>query len=154
MNHTILGLSGSQRPTRDWNVADIANKAYDLEGKTVRTVGRKRIGRLLLQRLKPFGCNLLYHDHIKMDLALENQISASYEEDLDKILPKCDIVAINTHLIEKTNGDVWYSQPAQKDHPWRYMPNQVIPPLTYLEQPLMHKFVHISYITDSYGQSD
>ncbi|KAJ0493269.1 putative formate dehydrogenase [Helianthus annuus] len=39
------------------------------------------------------------------------------------------------------SGDVWYLQPALKDHPWRYMPNQSIPPVTFLEQPLMHKFL-------------
>nr|KAJ0222552.1 hypothetical protein LSAT_V11C200083620 [Lactuca sativa] len=156
----------------DWNVAGIAHRAYDLEGKTVGTVGCGRIGRLLLQRLKPFGCNLLYHDRIQMDSELENQIGATFEEDLDKMLPKCDIIVINTPLTEKTkgmfdkerigklkkgvlivnnargaimdtqavvdgcnsghiggySGDVWYPQPAPKDHPWRYMPNQAMTP--------------------------
>lgn len=156
----------------DWNVAGIAYRAYDLEGKTVGTVGAGRIGRLLLQRLKPFNCNLLYHDRLKMDSELENQIGAKFEEDLDKMLSKCDIVVINTPLTEKTkgmfnkeriaklkkgvlivnnargaimdtqavvdacnsghiagySGDVWYPQPAPKDHPWRYMPNQAMTP--------------------------
>ncbi|KAG8384821.1 hypothetical protein BUALT_Bualt04G0158200 [Buddleja alternifolia] len=156
----------------DWNVAAIAYRAYDLEGKTVGTVGAGRIGRLLLQRLKPFNCNLLYHDRIKMDPELESQIGAKFEEDLDKMLPKCDIIVINTPLTEKTkgmfdkekiaklkkgvlivnnargaimdtqavvdacssghiagySGDVWYPQPAPKDHPWRYMPNQAMTP--------------------------
>ncbi|MCD7452064.1 formate dehydrogenase (NAD+) [Datura stramonium] len=156
----------------EWNVAGIAHRAYDLEGKTVGTVGAGRIGRLLLQRLKPFNCNLLYHDRLKMDSELENQIGAKFEEDLDKMLSKCDIVVINTPLTEKTkgmfdkeriaklkkgvlivnnargaimdtqavvdacnsghiagySGDVWYPQPAPKDHPWRYMPNQAMTP--------------------------
>nr|ARV78458.1 mitochondrial formate dehydrogenase [Vernicia fordii] len=156
----------------DWNVAGIAYRAYDLEGKTVGTVGAGRIGRLLLQRLKPFNCNLLYHDRVKMDPELENQTGAKFEEDLDAMLPKCDIVVINTPLTEKTkgmfnkeriaklkkgvlivnnargaimdtqavadacssghiggySGDVWYPQPAPKDHPWRYMPNQAMTP--------------------------
>lgn len=156
----------------EWNVAAIAHRAYDLEGKTVGTVGAGRIGRLLLQRLKPFNCNLLYHDRLKMDSELENQIGAKFEEDLDKMLSKCDIVVINMPLTEKTkgmfdkeriaklkkgvlivnnargaimdtqavvdacnsghiagySGDVWYPQPAPKDHPWRYMPNQAMTP--------------------------
>lgn len=156
----------------EWNVAGVAHRAYDLEGKTVGTVGAGRIGRLLLQRLKPFNCNLLYHDRLKMDSELENQIGAKFEEDLDKMLSKCDIVVINTPLTEKTkgmfdkeriaklkkgvlivnnargaimdtqavvdacnsghiagySGDVWYPQPAPKDHPWRYMPNQAMTP--------------------------
>ncbi|WCJ20959.1 formate dehydrogenase [Euphorbia peplus] len=156
----------------DWNVAGIAYRAYDLEGKTVGTVGAGRIGKLLLQRLKPFNCNLLYHDRLKMDPELENQIGAKFEEDVDAMLPKCDIVVINTPLTDKTmgmfnkeriakmkkgvlivnnargaimdtqavadacssgqiggySGDVWYPQPAPKDHPWRHMPNQAMTP--------------------------
>ncbi|XP_062106838.1 formate dehydrogenase, mitochondrial [Humulus lupulus] len=156
----------------DWNVAGIAYRAYDLEGKTVGTVGAGRIGKLLLQRLKPFNCNLLYHDRLKMDSELEKEIGAKFEEDLDTMLPKCDIVVINMPLTDKTrgmfdkeriakckkgvlfvnnargaimdtqavvdacsnghiagySGDVWYPQPAPKDHPWRYMPNQAMTP--------------------------
>ncbi|KAL0288006.1 UNVERIFIED_CONTAM: Formate dehydrogenase, mitochondrial [Sesamum calycinum] len=156
----------------DWNVAAVSHRAYDLEGKTVGTVGAGRIGRLLLQRLKPFNCNLLYHDRVKMDPELESQTGAKFEEDLDAMLSKCDIVVINTPLTEKTkgmfdkeriaklkkgvlivnnargaimdtqavadacssghiagySGDVWYPQPAPKDHPWRYMPNQAMTP--------------------------
>lgn len=156
----------------DWNVAGIAYRAYDLEAKTVGTVGAGRIGRLLLQRLKPFNCNLLYHDRIRIDPELEKETGAKFEEDLDAMLPKCDIVVINTPLTDKTrglfdkeriakckrgvlfvnnargaimdtqavvdacssghiagySGDVWYPQPAPKDHPWRYMPNQAMTP--------------------------
>lgn len=156
----------------EWNVAAIAYRAYDLEGKTVGTVGAGRIGRLLLQRLKPFNCNLLYHDRLKMEPEVESEIGAKFEEDLDAMLPKCDILVINTPLTEKTkglfnkeriaklkkgvlivnnargaimdtqavvdacssgqiggySGDVWYPQPAPKDHPWRYMPNQAMTP--------------------------
>ncbi|XVE83952.1 hypothetical protein DITRI_Ditri16bG0130200 [Diplodiscus trichospermus] len=158
--------------TGDWNVAGIAYRAYDLEGKTVGTIGAGRIGKLLLQRLKPFNCNLLYHDRVKIDPELEKQIGAKFEEDLDAMLPKCDIIVINMPLTEKTrgmfdkeriaklkkgvlivnnargaimdtqavadacssghiagySGDVWYPQPAPKDHPWRYMPNQAMTP--------------------------
>ncbi|KAJ7974561.1 Formate dehydrogenase, mitochondrial [Quillaja saponaria] len=156
----------------EWNVAGIAHRAYDLEGKTVGTVGAGRIGRLLLQRLKPFNCNLLYHDRVRIDPELESQTGAKFEEDLDSMLPKCDVIVVNTPLTDKTrglfdkdrigkckkgvlivnnargaimdtqavadacssghiagySGDVWYPQPAPKDHPWRYMPNQAMTP--------------------------
>ncbi|XP_031109637.1 formate dehydrogenase, mitochondrial [Ipomoea triloba] len=156
----------------EWDVARIAHRAYDLEGKTVGTVGAGRIGRLLLQRLKPFNCNLLYHDRLKMEPELEKEIGAKFEEDLDAMLSKCDVVVINMPLTDKTrgmfdqhriakmkkgvlivnnargaimdtqavvdacssghiagySGDVWNPQPAPKDHPWRYMPNQAMTP--------------------------
>ncbi|OIW21467.1 hypothetical protein TanjilG_04911 [Lupinus angustifolius] len=161
-----------QAVSGEWNVAGIAHRAYDLEGKTIGTVGAGRIGRLLLQRLKPFNCNLLYHDRLQLDPELENQLGAKYEEDLDAMLPKCDVLVINTPLTDKTrglfdknriskckkgvlivnnargaimdtqavadassnghiagySGDVWFPQPAPKDHPWRYMPNHAMTP--------------------------
>jgi formate dehydrogenase len=91
-----------QASNGEWNVAAIAHRAYDLEGKTIGTVGAGRIGKLLLQRLKPFNCNLLYHDRLKMDPELEKQIGAKFEEDLDAMLPKCDVIVINTPLTDKT----------------------------------------------------
>ncbi|KAF7047737.1 hypothetical protein CFC21_056622 [Triticum aestivum] len=168
-------LPGYQQVVQgEWNVAGIAHRAYDLEGKTVGTVGAGRIGRLLLQRLKPFNCNLLYHDRIQINPELEKEIGAIFEEDLDVMLPKCDVIVINTPLTEKTRGmfnkekiakmkkgviivnnargaimdtqavadacssgyiagyggDVWFPQPAPKDHPWRYMPNHAMTPHT------------------------
>ncbi|CAN6992803.1 unnamed protein product [Brassica oleracea var. botrytis] len=159
----------------EWNVAGIAYRAYDLEGKTIGTVGAGRIGKLLLQRLKPFGCNLLYHDRLQMEPELEKEIGANYVENLNEMLPKCDVVVLNMPLTEKTrgmfnkemigkmkkgvlivnnargaimdrqavveamesgqiggySGDVWDPQPAPKDHPWRYMPNQAMTPHIY-----------------------
>ncbi|XP_059639821.1 formate dehydrogenase, mitochondrial-like [Cornus florida] len=88
----------------DWNVAGCSYRAYDLQGKTVGTVGCGRIGKLLLQRLKAFDCNLLYHDRLKMDAEMEKLTGAKYEENMDSMLPKCDIVVINTPLMEKTKG--------------------------------------------------
>jgi formate dehydrogenase len=84
---------------KECNVVAIAYKAYDLEEKKVGTVGAERIRRLLLQRLKPFNCTLLYHDRLKMETKLENQTGAKFDEDLDSILSKCDIVVINMPLI-------------------------------------------------------
>jgi formate dehydrogenase len=86
----------------EWDLAAVAHRAYDLEGKTVGTVGAGRIGKLLLQRLKPFGCNLLYHDRLRADAALEEELGAAFEEDLDAMLPKCDVVVLNMPLTDKT----------------------------------------------------
>lgn len=86
----------------DWNVAAIAHRAYDLEGKTIGTVGAGRIGKLLLQRLRPFNCNLLYHDRLKMEPELEKETGAKFEEDLDAMLGKCDVIVINMPLTDNT----------------------------------------------------
>lgn len=38
----------------DWKVAAISYRSYDLEGKTIGTIGAGRIGKELLKRLKVF----------------------------------------------------------------------------------------------------
>jgi len=39
-------------------------------------------------------------------------------------------IMLNIHLSDLSgySGDVWFPQPAPKDHPWRYMPNQAMTP--------------------------
>jgi formate dehydrogenase len=43
-----------------WDVADCAERAYDVEGMHVGTVAAGRIGLAVLRRLKPFDCQLHY----------------------------------------------------------------------------------------------
>jgi formate dehydrogenase len=86
-------------------VVVIAYRAYNLEGKIVGTVGAGHIKRILLQRLKPFNCTLLYHDRLKMEPELEIQTWENFEEDLDLMLSKYDIVVINMPLTEKIRYD-------------------------------------------------
>ncbi|KAH7292304.1 hypothetical protein KP509_29G061300 [Ceratopteris richardii] len=156
----------------EWDVAAQCYRAYDLEGKTVGTVGCGRIGRELLKRLKAFNCNLLYHDRFSMGEKFEKETGAKWEENLQEMLPKCDVIVINVPLTEKTKcmmnkellrklkkgavivnnargaimdrdavvealesghlagygGDVWYPQPAPKDHPWRSMAYHAMTP--------------------------
>jgi formate dehydrogenase len=66
----ILTLVRNQIPDHeqiiadDWNVAEIARNAFDLEGKVVGTVGAGRIGYRVLQRLQGFDCKeLLWFDY-------------------------------------------------------------------------------------------
>ena len=48
----------------EWNVAEVARNAFDLESKVVGTIGAGRIGYRVLQRLRPFGCKeLLYYGY-------------------------------------------------------------------------------------------
>ncbi|KAG0623870.1 hypothetical protein M758_3G207700 [Ceratodon purpureus] len=87
-----------------WNVAAVAYKAFDLQGKTVGTVGSGRIGLELLKRLKAFDCKLLYYARHSMGEEKEKATGATWESDLDKFLAACDVVSINLPLSDKTRG--------------------------------------------------
>ena len=48
----------------EWDVSEVARNAYDLEGKTIGTIGAGRIGYRILERLQPFNPKeLLYYDY-------------------------------------------------------------------------------------------
>ncbi|UNI18727.1 Formate dehydrogenase [Purpureocillium takamizusanense] len=151
----------------DWDVAAVADKEFDLAGKTVGTVAVGRIGERVLQRLKPFGCRLLYYDYQPLSEEAQNTIGCKRMDSLEEMLGECDVVTINCPLHEKTKGlfnkdliekmrtgsylintargaivvkedvaealksgklagyggDVWFPQPAPKDHPLRTAKN-------------------------------
>ncbi|OCF32774.1 formate dehydrogenase [Kwoniella heveanensis BCC8398] len=89
----------------DWNVAEIARDAYDLEGKVVGTVGCGRIGYRVLQRLQGFGCKeLLWFDYTDLPEEAKKGINARRVDKLEDMLAQCDVVTINCPLHEKTRG--------------------------------------------------
>ncbi|WFD43058.1 formate dehydrogenase [Malassezia psittaci] len=89
----------------EWNVAEITQNSYDVEGKVVGTLGIGRIGRLILQRLKPFDCKqLLYYDYNQLDTATEKQIGCERVEDLEDFVSRCDVITINAPLHAGTQG--------------------------------------------------
>ncbi|CAF1205258.1 unnamed protein product [Adineta steineri] len=156
----------------EWDIAKIADKAYDLENKHVGTVAAGRIGLRVLQRLKPFDVHLHYYDKFRLDKSIEKELNVTYHSSVESLAKVCDVVTINCPLhpetehmfdkkmlslmkkgsyivntargkimdrdalvdaiksnhIEGYAGDVWYPQPAAKDHPWRSMPRHAMTP--------------------------
>jgi len=155
-----------------WNIAECAERAWDLEGKKVGTLGVGRIGYRVLQRLKPFDCELHYFDKFRLDESKEKELGATYHKNPEDLFKTCDVVTINVPLHGETRemvdskmiklmkpgswivntarglivkrddivkelesgqlggyaGDVWFPQPAPKDHPWRHMPRHGMTP--------------------------
>lgn len=85
-----------------WNIADDVAASYDLEGKSVGTVAAGRIGLRVLQRLKPFDCNLHYFDHFRLPDAIENDLGATYHPSVESMIKECDVVTINCPLHPET----------------------------------------------------
>ncbi|GJJ09014.1 hypothetical protein Clacol_003235 [Clathrus columnatus] len=108
---TILTLvrnydTGHQQAiTGNWQVSNIARKAFDLENKVVGTIGAGRIGYRVLQRLKAFDCKeLLYYDYNPLSKDLEDAVGCKRITDLKEFLGKCDVVTVNCPLHEQTRG--------------------------------------------------
>ena len=155
-----------------WNIADCVERAYDLEGMHVGTVGAGRIGLAVLKRLKPFDVKLHYFDKHRLPEKVEKELGLTYHPNVESLVKVCDVVTINAPLHSETEGmfndkligkmkhgsylvntargkiadrdavvralesgqlagyagDVWFPQPAPRDHPWRTMPHHGMTP--------------------------
>jgi formate dehydrogenase len=155
-----------------WNIADCAERSYDVEGMHVGTVAAGRIGLAVLRRLKPFDMHLHYTDRHRLPEAVEKELGLAWHPNVEDMVKVCDVVTINAPLHPETEnlfndkllskmkrgaylvntargkicdrdaivralesgrlggyaGDVWFPQPAPKDHPWRTMPHHGMTP--------------------------
>ena len=120
---TILDLvrnfvpAHEQAVSKGWDIAGAAKDSYDLEGKTVATVGAGRIGYRILERLIAFNPKkLYYYDYQGLSKELVDRLNKASEvlngrgdivervENLVDMLGKSDVVTINAPLHEKTKG--------------------------------------------------
>lgn len=172
---TILNLVRNFVPAHEqivnhgWDVAAIAKDAYDIEGKTIATIGAGRIGYRVLERLVAFNPKeLLYYDYQGLPKEAEEKVGARRVDTVEELVAQADVVTVNAPLHAGTKGlvnkellskfkkgawlvntargaicnaqdvadavasgqlrgyggDVWFPQPAPKDHPWRDMRNK------------------------------
>lgn len=108
---TILALVRNFVPAHemiingDWEVAAVAKNSYDLEGKTVATIGVGRIGERVLRRLKPFDCKeLIYYDYAALPADVEAEIGCRRADTVEDAIKDADVVTINCPLHEGTKG--------------------------------------------------
>ncbi len=85
-----------------WNIADCAERSYDLEGMAVGTVAAGRIGTAVLKRLKPFDVQLHYTDKHRLPADVERELGARYHENVESMIGVCDVVTINAPLHPET----------------------------------------------------
>jgi len=85
-----------------WDIAAIADRAWDLEGKSVGTVAAGRIGYRVLQRLKPFDVKLHYYDKFRLKPEQEKELGVTYHPNVESLAKACDIVTINCPLHPET----------------------------------------------------
>lgn len=87
-----------------WNIADCVERAYDLEGMVVGTVGAGRIGSAVLRRLHPFDVELHYTDRHRLPTAVEEELGLTYHPTAADLVPACDVVTVNAPLHPETEG--------------------------------------------------
>lgn len=85
-----------------WNIADCASRSYDLEGMHVGTVASGRIGRAVLERLKPFAVALHYTDRHRLPREVEENLGVEFHETVESMVKVCDVVTINAPLHPET----------------------------------------------------
>jgi len=85
-----------------WNIADCAERSYDLEGMQVGTVGAGRIGLAVLKRLKPFDVKLHYTERHRLPKEVEAELNLTYHPSPESMVSVCDVVTINTPLHPET----------------------------------------------------
>jgi len=88
----------------EWDIARIADQAYDLENKHVGTVAAGRIGYRVLQRLKPFAVKLHYTDKIRLKPQQEKALDVAFHQTVEEMVPHCDVITINCPLHPQTEG--------------------------------------------------
>jgi formate dehydrogenase len=87
-----------------WNIADCAERSYDLEGMQVGTVAAGRIGSAVLRRLAPFEVGLHYTDRHRLPAEVEQELGVTYHPDVESLVAVCDVVTINAPLHPETEN--------------------------------------------------
>lgn len=87
---------------KGWNIADCAERSYDLEGMQVGTVAAGHIGLAVLRRLKPFDVKLHYTERHRLLQNIENELNLTYHPDVESMVRICDVITINCPLHAET----------------------------------------------------
>jgi formate dehydrogenase len=87
-----------------WNIADCAERSYDIEGMQVGTVAAGRIGSAVLRRLKPFEVGLHYTERHRLPSGVEEELGLTFHPDVESLVRVCDVVTINAPLHPETEN--------------------------------------------------
>lgn len=85
-----------------WNIADSVSRSYDVEGMNVGVLGAGRIGRAVLERMKPFDVILHYHDRHRLPADVEKALGVTFHENVESLVKACDVLSIHCPLHPET----------------------------------------------------
>jgi glyoxylate reductase len=75
---------------------------HSLGGKTLGIVGMGRIGQAVARRAIAFGMRIAYHNRRSLPAALERELGAHYEPDLDRLIAQVDILSLHCPATPET----------------------------------------------------
>ncbi|MFB9376514.1 NAD-dependent formate dehydrogenase [Kineococcus gynurae] len=87
-----------------WNIADAAQRSYDLEGMDVGIFAAGRIGRAVIERLAPFGVRLHYTDPHRLPAEYEQRYGLTFHDDIRSLVRDIDVLTVHAPLTEHTQG--------------------------------------------------
>jgi phosphoglycerate dehydrogenase-like enzyme len=88
---------------RDGEWPQLTGRCLELQGKTLGIVGLGHIGCEVAKRAKAFGMDLLYHDPVPADEAVEAELRLQPVA-LDDLLDRADVVTVHVPLMASTRG--------------------------------------------------
>lgn len=74
-----------------------------LWGKRLGIVGMGRIGQALARRAKAFGMQVHYHNRKPVSPRIEEELGATWWDDLDQMLARMDVVSLNCPATKETH---------------------------------------------------
>ena len=85
-----------------WNIADCAEREYDLEGMDVGILAAGRIGVAVLRRLAPFAVHLHYSDKRRLPPEVEEELGLTFHPDARSLARSVDVLSIHSPLVPET----------------------------------------------------
>lgn len=75
----------------------------ELRGRNLGIVGMGRIGQAFAHRARAFGMNIIYHNRNRLHRNTENELDATYIENLKTLAEQSDVISLNCPLNESTH---------------------------------------------------
>jgi glyoxylate reductase len=77
---------------------------HRISGKTLGIIGFGRIGEAVSRRAKALGLSILYNKRKRLPASSEDELGISYEEDIDRLIARSDIISIHCPLTHETDN--------------------------------------------------
>jgi formate dehydrogenase len=106
----ILSLVRNYIPSHEWaakggwNIADCVSRSYDIEGMQLGVIAAGRIGRAVLERMKPFSVGLHYYDFHRLPTDVEKALGLVWHDSAADLAKACDIVSLHCPLTAATEN--------------------------------------------------